>query len=198
MKRDLLFFVSGLSFGVATGYFLFRALSPGFSSPIASSSLVASSSSIGLDDQRARRELDQGQVKRLEAKAESELDNPGPRVELGRLYMDAGRYSEAIAWLEASVELEPYDLHVRNQLALCYLNAENPDSAIALYEETLRLDPNHPASLLSLGRIKLYVQRDIQGGLAMWERLIDVAPGSTEAAGVVAELEALKSVHPGS
>ena len=87
---------------------------------------------------------------------------------------------------------------MRNQLALCYLNAENLDSAVASYEETLRLDPNHPASLLSLGRIKLYVQRDIEGGLAMWERLIDVAPGSTEASSVVEELEALKSAHPGS
>ena len=64
--------------------------------------------------------------------------------------------------------------------------------------ETLRLDPNHPASLLSLGRIKLYVQRDIEGGLTMWERLIDVASGTSEAAGVVEELEALKSAHPGS
>ena len=48
--------------------------------------------------------------------------------------MDAGRYPEAIAWLEASVELEPSDLHVRNQLALCYLNAENLDSAVTSYE----------------------------------------------------------------
>ena len=198
MKRDLLFFVSGLSFGVAAGYFLFRALSPGLSNPIAPSSPAVSGSSIGLDDQQARRELDQEQIERLEARAESEPDNPGPRAELGRLYMDAGRYPEAIVWLEASVELEPSDLHVRNQLALCYLNAENLDSAVTSYEETLRLDPNHPASLLSLGRIKLYVQRDIEGGLAMWARLIDVAPGTSEAAGVVEELEALKSAHPGS
>ena len=198
MKRDLLFFVSGLSFGVAAGYFLFRALSPGPTNPIASTSPGVSSSSIGLDDQQGTSELDQEQVEKLKTRAESEPDNPSPRAELGRLYMDAGRYPEACAWLEASVELEPSDLRVRNQLALCYLNAEKLDSAVASYEETLRLDPNHPASLLSLGRIKLYVQRDIDGGLAMWERLIDVAPGSTEAAGVVEELEALKSAHPGS
>lgn len=197
MNRDFLFFVTGLTFGVAAGYFVFRALAPAPAS-VASRSPGVSSSPIGLEELAAPRELDDDEVERLEARIESEPDNPEPRAELGRLYMDAGRYEEAIARLEEALELEPDDLYARSHLALCYLNAGNLEGAVASYEEALRIDPNHPASLLGLGRIKLYLQRDIQGGLAMWERLVEVAPSSTEAASVREELEALQSAHAGN
>jgi cytochrome c-type biogenesis protein CcmH/NrfG len=72
------------------------------------------------------------------------------------------------------------------------------EPAVAAFEENLRRDPAHPASLLGLGRVRLYVQKDIQGGLALWEKLVEVAPDSAEAAAVRDELEALKSAHAGS
>lgn len=197
MKRDLLFFVSGLVFGIAAGYFSFRALAPLPASVVPRSSGM-SSSPIGLEEPPTPSEVDEAEVERLEARIESEADNPEPRAELGRLYMDAGRCEEAIPSLEGSLELAPDDLHVRNHLAICYLNVGNLEGAVAAYEEALRIDPNDPASLLGLGRIKLYLQRDIQGGLAMWERLVEVAPSSNEAVSVREELEALKSAHAGN
>jgi cytochrome c-type biogenesis protein CcmH/NrfG len=84
-------------------------------------------------------------------------------------------------------------LHARNHLAITYLSLSRVEPAVAAFEENLRKDPAHPASLLGLGRIKLYVQKDIQGGLALWEKLVEVAPDSAEAAAVRDELEALKS-----
>jgi hypothetical protein len=59
------------------------------------------------------------------------------------------------------------------------------------------MEPAHPASLLGLGRVKLYLQQDIDGGLRLWEQLVAVAPSSAEAQSVRDELEALKSAHPG-
>ena len=72
------------------------------------------------------------------------------------------------------------------------------DGAVGSFEQTLAIDPNHPPSLLGLGRIKLYLQQDIDGGLAMWQKLMAVAPSSEEAQSVRDELDALKSAHPGS
>jgi hypothetical protein len=69
---------------------------------------------------------------------------------------------------------------------------------VAAFEENLERDPSHPASLLGLGRIKLYVQRDIAGGIELWDKLVNVAPDSVEARAVRDELEALKSAHSGS
>lgn len=159
------------------------------------------SSPIGLESESKEAEaapLDADEVERLEAAANDDPDDAEVRARLGRLYMDAGRYEDAVAWQRSAVEIDPDNLEVRTQLALSLLNLGRLEDAVAAYEDNLRLEPEHPASLLGLGRIKLYLQQDIQGGLAMWERLVTVAPGSAEAESVRDELEALKSAHSGS
>jgi predicted Zn-dependent protease len=220
MKRDLVFFVTGLSFGVAVGYFAFRAASAGgpvsaalvstapsaTGAPAASEAPAApmgatgpmsslSGSKTGLGSEPPLKKLDEEQVRTLEGKAGKNASDVSSRAELGRLYLEAGKYPEATRWLEEAVNLDPTDLHARNHLAICYLNEGHVDQAVSAFEENLKRDPSHAASLLGLGRVKLYLQRDIQGGLAMWEKLVQVAPDSPEASAVRDELEALKSAH---
>lgn len=200
MKRDLVFFVSGLSFGIAAGYFIFRALGPSEASNSTGNprpaGVASAPSTIGLDEAASAQKLDEDEVKRLEAKAKSDAADAATRAEIGSLYMEAARYDEAVPWLEEAVRLRPADLHVRNHLAIAYLNKGNLEQAVAAFQENLGVDPDHPASLLGLGRIKLYLQQDIQGGLTLWEKLVQVAPDSPEARAVEDELEALKSAHP--
>lgn len=194
MRRDLVFFVSGLTFGLAAGYFAFRALSPGAGS-VSSAPAGEASSAIGLDAGEKPSALDEKELRRLEARAKEDARDGETRAQLGRLYMEAERFDEAVPWLEEAAKLSPNDLHVRSHLAITYLNLGKSEQAIAAFQENLSIDPNHAASLLGLGRIKLYVQKDIRGGLALWERLIQVAPDSPEAQAVKDELEALKSAH---
>jgi tetratricopeptide (TPR) repeat protein len=195
MRRDLVFFLSGLSFGLAAGYFVFRALLPDAGVSVSSAPASDGSSSIGLDARDEPSALDEKEVRRLEVRAKEDARDAAARAELGRLYMDAERYAEAVPWLEEATKLEPADLHVRSHLAITYLNLGRSEQAAAAFQENLSIDPHHPASLLGLGRIKLYVQKDIRGGLAMWEKLVEVAPESPEAKAVSVELEALKSAH---
>ncbi|HSF17806.1 MAG TPA: tetratricopeptide repeat protein [Vicinamibacteria bacterium] len=200
MNRDLLFFVSGLAFGVAAGYFLFRALSPAveLADQVASRPPEMSSSSIGLERKPQFEALDDEKKAELEARARDDARDPAVRAELGSLFLDAGRFSEAVPWLEESLALAPNDLHVRNHLAVAYLNVGRLPEAVEVYEATLARVPEDPASLLGLGRIKLYLQKDIRGGLKLWEKLVEIAPGSAEARSVRDELEALQSAHTGS
>ena len=199
VNRDLVFFVAGLCFGIVAGFFVFRAIvAPDAATGVASAPSSSDRSQIGLESESRNKPLDRDEVERLEASAKQNPNDAAVRAELGSLYMDAGRYDDAAAWLASALELEARNLHARNHLALSLLNLGRLNDAVATYEETLRLEPEHPASLLGLGRVRLYVQQDIDGGLAMWERLIAVAPSSTEAQSVRDELEALKSAHPGS
>lgn len=197
MKRDLVFFGSGLSFGIAAGYFVFRSIvaaGPTSADPQLSAAVTAPST-IGIESAPKPQELDQQQVDRLEAKAKNSPTDAATRAELGRLYMDAARYDGALPWLEDAVKLQPTDLHTRNHLAITYLNLGQMERAVAVFEENLGVDPDHPGSLLGLGRIKLYLQQDFRGGLTLWEKLIAVAPDSPEAKAIEDELEALKSAH---
>jgi tetratricopeptide (TPR) repeat protein len=155
-------------------------------------------STIGLDEEQKTREIDEEEMRALEARARENGSDAAVRTKIGSLYMEAGRYADALRWLEESIRLDPEDLHARNHLAITYLSLSRVAPAVAAFEENLRKNPADPASLLGLGRIKLYVQKDIQGGLALWEKLVAVAPDSAEATAVRDELEALKSAHAGS
>jgi len=195
MKRDLTFFIFGIVFGTSLGFFLFQA----FKEP--KGLLVQPPGAQGgLDVVGAAREqlpLDTVLAGQLKEEVEANPDDAQLRNRLGKLYMDSGQHSEALIWFESALVLMPGNLHVRNHLALSLLNMGRTNEAIAQYEEALRIDPTHPQSLLGLGRVKLYVQRDIRGGLTLWERLIREAPASDEARSISEELEALKSAHSG-
>ncbi len=200
MNRDLVFFVSGLAFGVAAGYFVFRAVSPS-AAPAAAESAAMPGSTIGLDAKSEApefNELDENEIQTLEVEARDNPRDGAVRTRIGGLYMEAGRHGDAVPWLEEAIRIDPEDLHARNHLAIAYLNLGRLEPAVAAFEDNLGRDPAHAPSLLGLGRIKLYVQKDIQGGLALWEKLMEVAPDSAEATAVKDELEALKSAHAGS
>jgi tetratricopeptide (TPR) repeat protein len=198
VNRDLVFFVAGLCFGAAAGFFLFRTVIARDATTVAATARpTPASSQIGLDTEPEPVSIDTAAVERLEAEAKSDPDDAQVRGRLGRMYLDAARYEDAAAWLQSALEIDRSNLDTRTELALSYLNLGRLDDAVAMYEEALRLEPEHPASLLGLGRVKLYLLQDINGGLAMWETLVAVAPGSAEAQSVRDELEALKSAHPG-
>jgi tetratricopeptide (TPR) repeat protein len=197
VNRDLVFFVAGLCFGVVAGFFVFRTvLEP--AGALGAPAPSAERSQIGLDTQSETGALDMGTVEQLQASAQDNPNDAEVRVQLGRAYFEAGRHEDAAAWFRAAIEIDGEHVDARSQLALSLLNLGRLDEAVATYEETLRVVPEHPGSLLGLGRVKLYVQQDIEGGLAMWEKLIAAAPQSPEAQNVRDELEALKSAHPGS
>ena len=199
VNRDLVFFLAGLCFGIVAGFFVFRAVvAPDVSPAVTSAGLNPERSQVGLEAESQAKPLERDEAERLEVSAKQDPNDAAVRAELGSLYLDAGRYEDAAAWLRSALEIEPRNLPARNHLALSLLNLGRMDEAVATYEETLRLQPEHPASLLGLGRVRLYVQQDINRGLAMWERLVAVAPSSTEARSVKDELEALKSAHSGS
>lgn len=199
MNRDLVFFLSGLGFGLVGGYFVFLSLGPGkVAAPaVPERGGPAESSAIGLDGAAAPRELDVAEAERLEALADENSEDPTVRADLGKLYLDAGRFDEAVRWLGSAVELAPRDLELRTRLALAQLNAGDLDGTVSTYEGSLAVDPEHPASLLGLGRVRLYLLQDIEGGLSMWKKLVAVAPESAEALSVRDELDALQSAHSG-
>lgn len=190
-KDNLIFFVSGLVFGVAVGYFLFQSVaqsSRGRAASLSAPPAVESSS--------ARPPLDTREVSRLEEIARANPADAEVRQRIGNLYMESGRLQEAIQWFRESLAIAPDELHVRNHLALSLAGMGRMDEAISEYESALAFDPAHPQSLLGLGRVLLLGKNDIRGGIEVWEKLVESAPDSPEARSIREELEALKSAHP--
>jgi tetratricopeptide (TPR) repeat protein len=75
------------------------------------------------------------------------------RNNLGSLYLDRGRYDEAIAELKASAELKPTYVDPHVNLGVAYLDLNKLEEAQKELEQAIRLDPNTPKAHLNLGVI---------------------------------------------
>jgi tetratricopeptide (TPR) repeat protein len=80
-------------------------------------------------------------------------NDPGAREELGRLYLKAGRPSDAVGAFEAAVLLSPTPSNYL-ALATAYLQNKQPDSAEPILQKALAANPNDFEIHMALGRIR--------------------------------------------
>jgi len=117
------------------------------------------------------------------------------RIDLGNLYFYAQRFEEAVPWYEAVLALEPEAVDVSTDLALAYYYLEDTVRALAQFDRSLEIDPAHPKTFLSIGMVRAFGNRDLDGAMAAWEEVVRVAPGSSEALAATEALESLRAVH---
>jgi tetratricopeptide (TPR) repeat protein len=117
------------------------------------------------------------------------------RIDLGNLYFYAQRFEEAVPWYEAVLALESEAVDVSTDLALAYYYLEDTDRALAQFDRSLEIDPAHPKTFLSIGMVRAFGNRDLDGAMAAWEEVVRVAPGSSEALAATEALESLRAVH---
>lgn len=92
-------------------------------------------------------------------------DDAAPRRQLAAAYVDAGRFDEAVAQLEATLATEPDDADTLNNLAWLY-DKRGDARALALAERARAQAPRDPKVLDTYGWI-LIRQGDAAGGLAV-------------------------------
>jgi tetratricopeptide (TPR) repeat protein len=80
-------------------------------------------------------------------------NDPGAREELGRLYLKAGRSSDAVGAFEAAVLLSPTPSNYL-ALATAYLQNKQPDSAEPILQKALAANPKDFEIHMALGRIR--------------------------------------------
>jgi tetratricopeptide (TPR) repeat protein len=117
-------------------------------------------------------------------------------VQLGNLYFDAERYTDAIKWYEAAYALKPDDANVSTDLGVAYYYINQPDRAIAQLERSLSVDPKHTKTLLNLGIVKAFGKQDLDGAAQAWQQVVAIAPTSPEGQAASKALEGLRNAHP--
>ena len=118
------------------------------------------------------------------------------RVELGNMYFDAERYTDATTWYEAALKVDPKNPDVSTDLGVSYHYLNQPDRALAQFEQSLKIDPKHAKTMLNQGIVLAYGKQNLAGAAAAWEKLIQMAPTSPEADIARRALQGLKSAHP--
>lgn len=197
--ESIVFAVAGAFFGLIVGWVLgSQQAAPAHLATAAPPAQVAQAAPAqdSMPQAQAPRTLDENQVRTLQATAEKNPTDAKVRVELGNLYFDAERYSDAATWYQAALKINPKDPNVSTDLGVSYHYLNQPDRALAQFEESLKVDPKHAKTMLNQGIVMAYGKQDLAGAAAVWEKLIQVAPTSPEADVARRALQGLKSAHP--
>ncbi len=196
MRADsIAFAISGMLFGVIVGWILGTQQSAGVAAPVVPAAAAAQAAPA--EGRAPAAPLDENRAQQLVAAAAGAPADPAPRVELGNVYFDAERYTEAVEWYEQALRLEPGDANVSTDLGVAYYYTDRPDKAIEQFEQSLRIDPKHTKTMLNMGIVKAFGKQDLAGAAAAWQQVIATAPDSPEAQAAKKALDGLQQAHPG-
>jgi tetratricopeptide (TPR) repeat protein len=191
MKSDAIAFgIAGVFFGLIAGWII--GSQQGVARPgVAAPAQAVAASEAGAGTTQAAM-LDENQVAALKSVAEREASNVSPRVELGNLYFDAGRFDDAITWYSDAVKLAPNDANVSTDLGVSYYYTNQPDKALEQFAHSLAVDPKHTKTLLNMGIVKAFGKQDLAGATQAWQEVVKLAPDSPEGQAAKRALDA----HP--
>jgi tetratricopeptide (TPR) repeat protein len=190
-RESVIFGIAGVFFGILVGWIVgSQQAGPGRPAPVASAEPQSAQA------QTRTPPLDEAQAAALKATADSNPKDAATRVQLGNLYFDHDRYADAVRWYEAALAIEPRDVDVSTDLGIAYYYMNQPDAALLQFERSLVMNPGHTKTLLNIGIVRAFARKDLEGAARAWQRVIDVAPSSPEAAAARQALERLRSAHP--
>jgi cytochrome c-type biogenesis protein CcmH/NrfG len=195
--ESVIYAVAGVFFGLITGWIIGTqqaSMAPRPSTPVAQAAPPPAESG-AVPGTPAPAMLDEAQVQALRNVVDRDPKNAVARAQLGNLYYDAGRFTEAIKWYSESLAINPDDVSVSTDLGVSYYYNNQPDLAIKQLEHSLRIDPKHTKALLNMGVVRAFGKQDLKGATEVWRRLVEVAPESPEGRKAREALESLSSAH---
>ena len=103
-------------------------------------------------------------------------------ISLGNEYFDGHQPQKAIDAYAKALELEPNNPDVLTDQGVMYRDVGAHDKAIANFKRANKIDPRHVQSLYNLGVVYAYDLKDAKRAIEAWNRVIQVGPGSPQAA----------------
>jgi tetratricopeptide (TPR) repeat protein len=195
MKAEsILLAIGGIVFGLLVGWIIGdqQARSSG---PVT----VTQSPAPAAAETRQPPALDEFQAQALATVARNDDTNVAARVQLGNLYFDAERFSEAATWYQEAFALDPMNPDVSTDLGVSYYYSNQPDKALEQFDRSLEVDSLHVKTLLNQGIVLAFGKRDLDGATASWQKVVEAAPaGSPEAIAAQGALDSLNAAHDGS
>jgi tetratricopeptide (TPR) repeat protein len=196
--ESVIYAIAGVFFGLIAGWIIGSQqalMSPRPIAPVAESAPPSASGSAPGTPEPAI--LDETQVQALRNVVDRDPKNAVARAQLGNLYYDAGRYTDAIKWYTESLALNPKDVSVSTDLGVSYYYTGQTDRALQQFDVSLKLDPRHTKTLLNQGIVRAFGKQDLAGAAESWQRVVELAPDSPEGQAASRALEGVASAgHP--
>jgi tetratricopeptide (TPR) repeat protein len=120
--------------------------------------------------------LDDQRVQALRNVLARDPANVPTNTELGNLFYDAGRFSDAIGPYRQAFAGDSRNVNLSTDLATALWYSGRPDEAIAQFDKSLAIDPTHPQTLFNLGIVKRDGKQDRAGAIQAWDKLLAANP----------------------
>jgi cytochrome c-type biogenesis protein CcmH/NrfG len=186
--------IAGIAFGLIAGWvigsqqtIIRSSAAPAAAAPAAAAPAAPAAPSV-----------DETKAAALRTTAEREPRNAQARAQLGNLYFDAERYSEAITWYDEALKIEPDDADVSTDLGVSYYYTNQPDRALQQFDHSLKVNPKHVKTLLNIGVVRAFGKQDLAGAEQAWQQVLQLSPDSPEGQAARRGLDSLRAAHPGS
>jgi cytochrome c-type biogenesis protein CcmH/NrfG len=195
-KESLVVGVTGVFFGLLVGWIIGTQQGGGRTAPPPQAAPSAQAAPSGGGGAQQAPALDDARASALKTTAQQNPSDAATRVELGNMYFDAGRFTDAIDWYQQALRIQPKDANVSTDLGIAYYYTNDPDKALAQFDKSLAIDPKHAKTLLNIGIVRAFGKQDLKGAADVWQRILDVAPASEEARAARQALDGVRSAHP--
>ena len=176
-KESLVVGVAGVFFGLLVGWII--GSQQGGGRPAAVPQQAPAPSAGG--GQQQPLPLDETRASALKLAAQQNPSDAAPRVELGNMYFDAGRFPEAIDWYQQALKIAPKNINASTDLGIAFYYSNDPDRALAQFDKSLQIDASHAKTLLNIGIVRAFGKQDLKGAAEVWQKILVVAPSSEEA-----------------
>jgi cytochrome c-type biogenesis protein CcmH/NrfG len=129
----------------------------------------------------------------LQQLVQADPSNHDAWVELGNHLFDLHRPQESVEAYTRALALQPDDPNVLTDQGIMYRLLQQYDRALANFQKASKIDPGHLQSLFNQGVVYGFDLHDKAKAEAAWNKLLQLAPGSADAArarAAMAELNA--------
>jgi len=112
-------------------------------------------------------------------------------IQLGNLYYDGGRFSEAVDYYGRALDLDPRNIDVRTDRGTSYWNLGQADAAIGEFQKALEVDGTHAQTLYNMGVVYLHGKNNPAEARKTWEKLLATNPNYPERGKVQEQISSL-------
>ena len=126
------------------------------------------------------------QINTLKQEIERDPNNADALSQLGTMYMDAGKFPQAIEYFERALKVRD-DAQVRTDLGICYRNNNEADKSLAQFRQVVQSHPEQWQALFN-EVIILAEMRHTDEAKAELAKLEKLRPGDPDVAKLASEI----------
>jgi tetratricopeptide (TPR) repeat protein len=112
----------------------------------------------------------------LQREVEKNSNNLQAWLELGNLYFDTNKYSDAIQAYTQYLNLNPNNPDVWTDMGVMYRRNGSPADAVSSFERAIELDPQHEQARYNKGIVLYYDLGNREAAMQTWQELLKINP----------------------